>query len=1469
MLLGLAAGAQAQAPGVTSIERQSPTAQYTNADSLTWRVTFNEAVRNVDATDFSLVTPDGIAFPGTTTLAVSSVSTSVYDVTASGSGIENSDNSIQLRFESSHDIQDLSGNALPVSPAPSGTNDNSFELDNTAPTVVSIERQSPTTAMTDEDSLTWRVTFADSGGGFVGADIADFQVSGTTATITSVSEHAANIFDVTASGGNLKSLTGPVTLTIRNDHDITDDSGNELASTIPTGNNNNRFNLANAPEVVSIKRHAQEVRNLGTSLVWRVEFDKHLPNVYASDFTLTGTTAGLDVRHDLSNYDPVTYKTVVFVYAQGGDLETVSGTVTLNFASNHNIVDFEGRRLASTTPTETNDNTFTLNPNETLVYFTQENYYVDEGNEAVLTLRLSRLRDTATTISALSATPLTATGNGVDYHGQTYSVTIPAYRASGTFRIRTSEDTLTEDEETFRIDIHGPLLPAGVAVTTAPGATGNDGQAYVLIRDEDTATAKANKEPGLIFDTPYMTWNEADGCTDKTDGTGPGPFYHVKLKKQPLGPVEVWIKDPDDDYRSDYVAKGRLYVANANHPYWEYTHTKLYFTPGNWNTYQRVNVKIRCADHYTAQIPIVHRLYTNYTGDKGQISHAYPGYSGVLEQTWSVHVKVQESDPPIVIKGLTQEGQTIAMDEGSHQDFEITLSESAFEHHSRLPVYLSARGGKAAGVKRRDGSARSCGGPLDDCLYFTPDNRTQWVRLFAINPGHDELKVEIPQLMWGDLIHVRDWEMRWPVEVIQPGQSAPAQSTVAPTEAVSSLQVTAIDDTSASVTWNAVEHARFYEVSWEAESSDQQTVITGIESVAGSSTTIQHNAQEDMTLTVTVTPEYVDEHGDTQQLDTLAATATLEVGPQPLGGGGTSGDGDGGRVDAGEGDAQASAIAACVSADLMRHVEARIEIAITDRWERIRNALTGQPNAITLTEVKEIYENRKANGWDTNRLEEVIAAMECIETAMQQQPVPDETPDPTPDAKPEPGPDPAPTPVTTAVTASATPALAEGNLDGASVALTLDTGAFAATVAVSDVTASGITGISASSVTRDSDSQATATLSFDGTDFDANATLTLSVSANALTHSSTDLSATLPVTAADEPPPPPPATSVSVPAPVSHWRFDGNADDTAGTRDGTASNGASFTTDASIGSHALSLDGVDDYVDLSAHASRMPQGNSARSITGWFRADAGNQGQTFFSFGPNETRKRFSIAADRTQAVVGVSGYAWGVRNLNLDYGWHHIAVIYAGGEATEFSIYVDGALQPAELLGGFRRTLDTRPGPAAIGQSADGTKHYGGDIDDVRLYIVALSAEQVQAIANQKTETQAAAATPGGMTPEPPAQTLLNRDSADGFFGTGLPGGWTPQPGTWTPNLPTGACVSPGLLSDAAGQANETWRGPAHVERWLRVMQTFSGSANDATIVTPAEAQFYAAAGLNDWLPVAAALNCIETKTLQQAWPR
>ena len=672
-----------------------------------------------------------------------------------------------------------------------------------------------------------------------------------------------------------------------------------------------------------------------------------------------------------------------------------------------------------------------------------------------------------------------------------------------------------------------------------------------------------------------------------------------------------------------------------------------------------------------------------------------------------------------------------------------------------------------------------------------------------------------------------------------------------PDTAVANVRATAVDDASASVSWDAVEHATAYDVSWSAESSDAQTVLSGVESVTGTSATIRHNAQVAMTLTVTVTPEYIDDNGLTQRLKDLAGTATLGVGPRQLNGGGTNGGGDGGEVQAGEGDSPGTASLALPVAhwrldgdaldwagsshgtvaggatfaangegegvgshalvldgsddymDLASHVSnfplgdsarsvtgwfraeagnqrqtfftygpnvagQRFSIAadrtqvlvavsghawgvngldLSDGWHHVAVTYAGGDSdgisiyldgalqaASTLVGTPQPVDTRTgaaaigrsvggdahyAGSIDDVRIYDAALGAEQVLALFNEHP---QTPPPT----------------TTAVTATASPALAEGNLDGADVELTLDAGALAATVGISDVTASGVSGVSVSSVTRDSDSQMTASLAFDGTDFDADATLTLTVSAGALAHSDTDLSATLPVTAVDEPPPPP---AVSIPAPVAHWKFDGDADDSAGSSNGSARNGASFTTAASVGSHALVLDGNDDHVDLASHASGFPLGNSARSVTGWFRADAGNQRQTFLTYGPNVEGKRFSIAADRTQAVVAVSGHAWGVNNLSLADGWHHVAVTFAGGRSDDISIYLDGVKQSASTLGGVARQVDTRTGTAAIGRNVSGAAHYGGDIDDVRLYDYALSVEQVQAIVGRKEGAQPAAA--------------------------------------------------------------------------------------------------------------------------------
>ena len=220
------------------------------------------------------------------------------------------------------------------------------------------------------------------------------------------------------------------------------------------------------------------------------------------------------------------------------------------------------------------------------------------------------------------------------------------------------------------------------------------------------------------------------------------------------------------------------------------------------------------------------------------------------------------------------------------------------------------------------------------------------------------------------------------------GASAPAVSV--PDTAVSNLQLAAVDAASASVTWAAVEHATSYDVSWEAESSDLQTAISGVESVTGTSATIQHNAQEAMTLTVTVTPEYLDENGAVQLATTLAATATLAVGPG----------GDALRASAGSTDSPAPA---CVSDALLAEVrtaagETWRSPGHVERWSRVLAAFgvdnAWSNNPMTVAEAQ-AQADRGLKRWAP-----VAPALECLAAAPEEQPAQAEVQPATP-ATPE------------------------------------------------------------------------------------------------------------------------------------------------------------------------------------------------------------------------------------------------------------------------------------------------------------------------------------------------------------------------------------------------------------------------------------------------------------------------------------
>ena len=173
--------ADTTAPRVASIVRETPTSSPTNADSLTWRVTFSEAVSNVDAADFVV---SGTTATVTAVAAVSGV-TGAYDVTASGGNLAGVSATVGLAIASSHNIQDGASNAL-SNTAPTGTNDNSYVVDNTAPTVTISD-----VPATSDAPFTATFTFPEAVTGFAVGDITLGNATASSFTVTSTTVYRA------------------------------------------------------------------------------------------------------------------------------------------------------------------------------------------------------------------------------------------------------------------------------------------------------------------------------------------------------------------------------------------------------------------------------------------------------------------------------------------------------------------------------------------------------------------------------------------------------------------------------------------------------------------------------------------------------------------------------------------------------------------------------------------------------------------------------------------------------------------------------------------------------------------------------------------------------------------------------------------------------------------------------------------------------------------------------------------------------------------------------------------------------------------------------------------------------------------------------------------------------------------------------------------------------------------------------
>ena len=257
-----------------------------------------------------------------------------------------------LSFDSGQDIQDKAAtpNAL-ANTTPTGTDEPSYVLDNTAPTVSSASLDGTALELTFGEDLAAAANLTN-GAFTVKRDTDVLALSSSTppalagATVTLTLETAA----VHGASGFTVSYAKPTSGT---DNVLKDAAGNEVADFTDREVTNATPDAA-APRVVSVVRQDPATSpTRSNTLKWRVTFSEDVDNVDAADFAVSGTTATLTVA-------AVTASTVYDVTASGGNLAALNGTVTLAFAAGHNIQDKAAtpNALANTTPTGTNDHTY-------------------------------------------------------------------------------------------------------------------------------------------------------------------------------------------------------------------------------------------------------------------------------------------------------------------------------------------------------------------------------------------------------------------------------------------------------------------------------------------------------------------------------------------------------------------------------------------------------------------------------------------------------------------------------------------------------------------------------------------------------------------------------------------------------------------------------------------------------------------------------------------------------------------------------------------------------------------------------------------------------------------------------------------------------------------------------------------------------------------------------------------------------
>jgi hypothetical protein len=149
----------------------------------------------------------------------------------------------------------------------------------------------------------------------------------------------------------------------------------------------------------------------------------------------------------------------------------------------------------------------------------------------------------------------------------------------------------------------------------------------------------------------------------------------------------------------------------------------------------------------------------------------------------------------------------------------------------------------------------------------------------------------------------------------------------------------------------------------------------------------------------------------------------------------------------------------------------------------------------------------------------------------------------------------------------------------------------------------------------------------------------------------------------------------------------------------------------------LNFDGANDAI--TATNSNFPLGNTARTIEAWIKTTQNNGGGAILTYGNLSANNRFALyqSGGNLNFVAEGNDYNTGVA-IN-DGVWHHVAATFDG---TNLKIYKDGVQVGTTQF----KIFNTTGTQLSIGYRGVAAEYFNGNIDEVRIWNVAVSADDI-----------------------------------------------------------------------------------------------------------------------------------------------